>query len=280
MYYTLPMKGQWESHKMSGSHFCIPRNETVQPPFFQNRIMMSCLPIPTFIYLWEIYMFSGSVWLICCSQICGPILGIYKSLTDTWMWKLWLGEAAQFPEKEHINWDFAVYCTSHLTAGIDIRVESRLATRAVEMLGGPELLHLPVVAGRQNRGRALIRPLRRRRPSSCRRFCPAQCLDLLALPRSTPSCCGYWRSFTTSTVDSATFVGSCSLQASTVNGRQSTNSCNLFPAPWRRRTVALSAFRLAVLVVVRIILAVVLAVGATVLETVVLILQRILEVFL
>jgi hypothetical protein len=164
--------------------------------------------------------------------------------------------------------------TSHLTAGIYIRVESRLATRAVEMLGGPELLHLPVVTGRQNRGRALIRPVRRRRPSNRRRrFCPAQSLDLLALPRSTPSRCGYWRSFTTSTVDSTAFVDSCRWQASSVSGRQSANFCNLVPATCRSRTASLFAFRLTVLVVVRIILAVVLAVGASVLETVVLILQ-------
>ncbi len=173
-----------------------------------------------------------------------------------------------------------MYRTSHLTAGVYIRVESRLAARAVEMLGGPELLHLPVVAGRQNRGRAVIRPLRRcrRRLSSRRRsrFYPAQCLDLLALPRSAPSCCGYWRSFTTSTADSTAFVDSCSWQASTVLGRKSANFCNLFPASCRSRSASLFAFRLAVLVVVRIIL----AVGATVLETVVLILQRILEVVL
>ncbi len=31
-------------------------------------------------------------------DICGPILGIYKLLTDKWMWKL-----GQFPEKENIN---------------------------------------------------------------------------------------------------------------------------------------------------------------------------------
>ena len=35
---------------MSGSHLCIPRNETVQPPYFQNRIIMFCVPIPTLIY--------------------------------------------------------------------------------------------------------------------------------------------------------------------------------------------------------------------------------------
>jgi hypothetical protein len=56
---------------MSGSHLCNPRNETV--------------PVPTLKYLREIYIFPGSVCLFCCSQICGLILGIYKSLTDTLM---------------------------------------------------------------------------------------------------------------------------------------------------------------------------------------------------
>jgi len=54
----------------------VPRSETVQPSYFQNRIIIFCLPIPTPIYLWEIYIFPDR---------CGLILGIYKLLTDTWM---------------------------------------------------------------------------------------------------------------------------------------------------------------------------------------------------
>jgi hypothetical protein len=87
---------------MSGSHLYIPRNETVQPPSFQNRIIMFCLPIPTLIYLWENYIFPGSVCLFCCSQICRPILGIYKLSTDTWMWKLRL-RPRNSQKKEFIN---------------------------------------------------------------------------------------------------------------------------------------------------------------------------------
>jgi hypothetical protein len=35
-------------------------------------------------------------------EICGPILGIYKLLTDTMNVEIG-AEAAQFPEKEYIN---------------------------------------------------------------------------------------------------------------------------------------------------------------------------------
>ncbi len=49
---------------MSGSHLYIFRNETVQPPNFQKRIIMFCLPIPTLIYLWEIHIFPGLACLL------------------------------------------------------------------------------------------------------------------------------------------------------------------------------------------------------------------------
>ncbi len=42
-------------------------------------------------------------------EICRPILGLYKSLTDTWMWKLGLRGRA-IPRKGIHKWDFAVQC--------------------------------------------------------------------------------------------------------------------------------------------------------------------------
>jgi hypothetical protein len=38
--------------------------------------------LPNFHILWAIYIFPRSVCLFCRRKICGPILGIYKSLTD------------------------------------------------------------------------------------------------------------------------------------------------------------------------------------------------------
>ncbi len=84
------MKGRWESYINVWFTFMYSQKWNCS---FQNRIITFCFPvpkIPTLIYLWEMYIFPGSVCLFCCREICGPILGIYKSLTDTWMWKLGL----------------------------------------------------------------------------------------------------------------------------------------------------------------------------------------------
>ncbi len=76
---------------MSGSDLCIPRNETALPRYFQNRIIMFCLPISTFMHLWAIYMFPGSVCLFCCSQRGRLMLGIYINSSQihecrNWVW--------------------------------------------------------------------------------------------------------------------------------------------------------------------------------------------------
>ncbi len=92
----------------TGFDLCIPRNETVQPRYFQNRIIMFCLPIPTLMYLWDIYKFPGSVCQICCSQICRPILGIYKQLKDTWCRNWDWGRAIPFPGKHKLDFRYSV----------------------------------------------------------------------------------------------------------------------------------------------------------------------------
>jgi hypothetical protein len=101
MVYTcraLQMKGWWESN--INVWFPVMYFQKLNC-YFQNRIIMFCLPVPTLIYLWQIYIFPRSVCLFCCREICGLILGIYKSLTDKWNVEIGT-EATQFPEKEYI----------------------------------------------------------------------------------------------------------------------------------------------------------------------------------
>ncbi len=86
--HELQMKVRWESNINVWFPFMYSQKWTERPHYFQNRIIMFCLPFPTVIYLWEVYIFPGSVCLFCSSQICEPILRIYKLLTDTWIRKL------------------------------------------------------------------------------------------------------------------------------------------------------------------------------------------------
>ncbi len=54
------------------------------------------LQISKFMYLWLIYIVPRSVCLLCYRRIGGPIVVIYKSLTDTWLWKLGLRPLSSF----------------------------------------------------------------------------------------------------------------------------------------------------------------------------------------
>ncbi len=54
------------------------------------------VPIPTFMFLWVIYISIPTVCLFWCRKISGPIVGIYKSLAYTWMWKLALRPCSFF----------------------------------------------------------------------------------------------------------------------------------------------------------------------------------------
>ncbi len=49
--------------------------------YFQKLNCVASFPISTFMYLWAIYIFLQ--WVL-----GRPIVGIYKSHTDTWQWKL------------------------------------------------------------------------------------------------------------------------------------------------------------------------------------------------
>ncbi len=84
---TLQMKGWWESNINVWFPFMYSHKWNC---YFLNMIIMFRLPVPTLIDLWEIYISRIGLPIFCCRDICGPILGIHKSLTDIRMWKLGL----------------------------------------------------------------------------------------------------------------------------------------------------------------------------------------------
>jgi hypothetical protein len=67
----------------------------------QERNIRASVPVSTFMYLWANYMYIPMMGLpFLLVEICGPILGIYKSLTDTWMLKL--GLRPRYSQKRNI----------------------------------------------------------------------------------------------------------------------------------------------------------------------------------
>ncbi len=78
--------------------------------YSQKGNCTATVPIPTFMFLCAIYIFPWSVCIFCCKKWSGPIVGIYKSLTATWMWKLGLRPRSSFFRK-YINF-FGVYTIS------------------------------------------------------------------------------------------------------------------------------------------------------------------------
>jgi hypothetical protein len=82
------------------------------------------VPISTFVCMWTIYIYPGSVHIFSCSRIGRPIMGIYKSLTDTWLWKLGLRPCNSFPG--NIRFEFSVLC---LCSVCGRKIQYILATR-------------------------------------------------------------------------------------------------------------------------------------------------------
>ncbi len=89
--------------------FCLPIPTLIY--LWEIYIHISRIPIPTLIYLWEIYLFPGSLCLFCYGKICGPILRLYKSLTDTRMWKL--GLRPRNSQKRNASRGFLLQCKPH-----------------------------------------------------------------------------------------------------------------------------------------------------------------------
>ena len=82
----------------------------------QNYNVLS--PNSYLIYLWEIYIFPGPICLFCCRKICEPIIGIHKSLTDTWMWKLGLRLRNSFSANTSMGFSLQFVLCRYLTSEI------------------------------------------------------------------------------------------------------------------------------------------------------------------
>jgi hypothetical protein len=74
---------------------------------FPKIIIIFCLSVPSHKNICDkfIYVFPGLVCLFCCRGKCGPILGIYKSLTDTFLAR----DCKKSPSRDQKAWVFWPY---------------------------------------------------------------------------------------------------------------------------------------------------------------------------
>ncbi len=83
--------------------------------YSQKRNCAASVTISTCMCLWAIYVFPGLVRIFSCSRKGKSTLGIYKSLTDNWKWKLGLKPRNFF--SGNICLEFLVLCLCSAVSG-------------------------------------------------------------------------------------------------------------------------------------------------------------------
>jgi hypothetical protein len=84
---VLALLKRWEKTTLQSPH-CKDTILKIWNKYSQKSNCAATVPIPTFMFLRAIYTFSWSVCRFCSRKTGGPNAAIYRSLTDTWMWKL------------------------------------------------------------------------------------------------------------------------------------------------------------------------------------------------
>ncbi len=87
---TLQMKGRWASNINVWYRFYVfPEMKLLGLIFPKQNYDVLSPNFPTFMHLWAIYTFPGSICLFCCSQIDRPILGIYINRSEVHECRNW-----------------------------------------------------------------------------------------------------------------------------------------------------------------------------------------------
>ncbi len=97
---SLPCPFKSLSSPCPGPH-CKDKMPKILNKYSQKKNIGASVPISTFMCLWANYIFPRWVCLFCWRKyVRRLILGIYKSLKDTWMWKL--GVRPRYSQKRNI----------------------------------------------------------------------------------------------------------------------------------------------------------------------------------